>query len=234
MCGRYALYGPRSWLRDQFRLDDCAELAPRYNIAPMTRVPAIRQDATGRRSADLYRWGLLPGWAKDPSLAAKLANARAETVAEKPAFGSAFRRSRCLVPANGFYEWKAVERERRTIKEPYYIRPADEDQLFGFAGLAERWVSPEGEVIYTCCIITTDANALMAPIHNRMPVILESADYEAWLDPANADPERLRTLLRPAESQSLLAYPVGRAVNFSRNDTPDLIRSMRSPALDAG
>lgn len=187
MCGRYAPYGPRSWLRTEFRLDDCVLVAPRYNIAPMARVPAVRQDRTGRRRAELYRWGLLPGWAKDPSIAGQLANARAETVAEKPAF----RCSRCIVPANGFYEWKAVATNGRTVKQPYYIRPADEDHLFGFAGLTERWMSPEGEKIYTCCIITTDANAVMAPIHNRMPVILPLADYDAWLDPAHARPERL-------------------------------------------
>jgi putative SOS response-associated peptidase YedK len=194
-------------VRDQFRLDDCVELAPRYNIAPMTRVPAVRQDEAGRRRAELYRWGLLPGWAKDQSIAAKLANARGETVAEKPAFRSAFHRSRCIVPSNGYYEWKAMATGGRTVKEPYYIRPADADQLFG---LAERWVFPEGEEIHTCCIITTDANAVLAPIHNRMLVILPPAEYQAWLDPANAHPEQLRA--RPSPRASSATRSAGQSI----------------------
>ncbi len=215
MCGRYALYGPRSRIRDRFDLDDGFDFGPRYNIAPTTNVLVVRPDPNGRRVGSLYRWGLIPGWAKDVTMGAKLSNARAETVSEKPAFRAAFRRWRCIVPASGFFEWKAVQEDGRT---------ADENELFGFAGLSERWVSPGGEEIQSCCIITTDANALMMPIHDRMPVILAPGDYDAWLDPANVNAEMLRALLRPAEADDMIAYPVSRAVNSSRTDAPMLVK----------
>lgn len=224
MCGRYALYGPRSRVREQFDLDDGFDFGPRYNIAPSTNVLVVRPEPDGRRVGRLYRWGLIPGWAKDPSIGAKLNNARGETVAEKPAFRAAFRRWRCIVPASGFYEWKAVDEGGRTVKQPYFIRPCDEGQLFGLAGLTERWVSPEGQEVHSCCIITTDANALMVPIHTRMPVILAPSDYAAWLDPANTNTEALRALLRPAEADGMIAYAVSRAVNSSRGDAPELVR----------
>jgi len=129
------------------------------------------------------------------------------------------------VPASGFFEWKAVQEDGRTVKQPYFIRPRDENELFGFAGLSERWVSPDGEEIHSCCIITTDANALMMPIHDRMPVILAPSDYDAWLDPANVNAEMLRAFLCPAEAEAddMFAYPVSRAVNSSRTDAPMLV-----------
>jgi len=127
------------------------------------------------------------------------------------------------VPANGFYEWKAAQEAGRTIKQPYFIRPQDDGDLFGFAGLTERWVSPEGQEVHTCCIITTDANALMMPIHDRMPVILAPSDYSTWLDPGNADVNGLRALLRPVAADSMVAYKVCRAVNSSRGDSPTFV-----------
>jgi putative SOS response-associated peptidase YedK len=226
MCGRYALYSPTSRIREQFNLNDEFDFGPRYNIAPTTQVLIVQAGPHGERLAKLHRWGLIPSWAKDVSIGAKLINARGETVAEKPAFRTAFRRWRCIVPANGFYEWKAVPEDGRTIKQPYFIRPQDEGDLLGFAGLSERWVSPEGEEIHTCCIITTDANALMMPIHDRMPVILQARDYGAWLDPGNADVDGLRALLRPAGAEGMIAYKVCRAVNSSRGESAAFVEAV--------
>jgi len=223
MCGRYALYGPRARLRDQFDLDEGFDFAPRYNIAPTTKVLVVHPGQHRERVASTYRWGLIPSWAKDERVGAKLINARGETVAEKPAFRAAFHRWRCIVPASGFYEWKSLQEGGRTVKQPYFIRPREEGDLFGFAGLTERWVSPNGEEVLTCCIVTTEANALMTPIHDRMPVILERDDYGAWLDPHNADVNGLRALLRPAVADSMIVYKVCRAVNSSRGDSPMLV-----------
>jgi putative SOS response-associated peptidase YedK len=223
MCGRYALYGPASRIRKQFNLDDGFDFGPRYDIAPTMKVLVVYPGPHGERVASTYRWGLIPSWAKDVTIGAKLINARSETVAEKPAFRAAFRRWRCIVPASGFYEWKPVQESGRTIKQPYFIRPQDEGDLFGFAGLTERWVSPDGEAIHTCCIITTDANAVMMPIHDRMPAILGANDYGAWLDPGNTDIARLRALLRPAAAGSMITYPVTRLVNSSRTDSPTFV-----------
>jgi putative SOS response-associated peptidase YedK len=226
MCGRYALYGPTSRIREQFDLDGEFDFGPRYNISPTTQVLITQAGPQGERLAKLHRWGLIPSWAKDVSIGAKLINARGETVAEKPAFRAAFRRWRCIVPANGFYEWKAVQEAGRTIKQPYFFRPQDEGDLFGFAGLTERWVSPEGEEVHTCCIITTEANALMTPIHDRMPVILAPSDYGAWLNPGNADVAGLRALLRPAAADGMIAYKVCRAVNSSRGESATFVEAV--------
>ena len=223
MCGRYALYGPTSRIREPFDLDHEFDFAPHYNIAPTTKALVVHSGSQSVRVASLYRWGLIPVWANDTTIGAKLINARGETVAEKPAFRTAFRRGRCLVPANGFYEWKSVQETGHAVKQPYYIRPRDEGELFGFAGLTERWVSPNGEEIHSCCIITTAANSLMMPIHDRMPAILSANDYDEWLDPANTDTETLRAMLRPAEGGDMIAYPVTRAVNSSRNDSSTFV-----------
>jgi putative SOS response-associated peptidase YedK len=223
MCGRYALYGPASRIREQFDLDGGFDFGPRYNIAPTMKVLVVHPGQHGERLASTYRWGLIPSWAKDVTIGAKLINARGETVAEKPAFRAAFRRWRCIVPASGFYEWKPVQEGSRTIKQPYFIRPQDDGDLFGFAGLTERWVSPEGEEVLTCCIITTDANELMMPIHDRMPVILAPNDYGAWLDPGNPDVDGLRASLGPAAADGMIAYKVCRAVNSSRGDSPTFV-----------
>ena len=180
MCGRYALYGPASRIREQFDLDGEFDFTPRHNIAPTTPALIVCPGSDGSRVGLLCRWGLIPRWARDVNTGTTLINARGETVAEKPAFRTAFRRGRCLVPANGFYEWKAVQEGGRLIKQPYYVRAPDERNLFAFAGLSERWVSAAGDEIHSCCIITTAANALMAPIHDRMPVIVGANDYAAW------------------------------------------------------
>jgi putative SOS response-associated peptidase YedK len=217
MCGRYALHNNPEVIKLAFELGVLPEIRPRFNIAPSTPVLVVVQDREKGRLADLYRWGLIPGWAKDPAIGNKLANARGETVAEKPSFRAAFKRWRCLIPASGFYEWKPVAGR----KQPYYIHPADGD-LFAFAGLTERWNGPDGPV-HSCAIITTDANEKMRGIHNRMPVILDPKDYAAWLDPANPGNDALKALLRPCPDERIAAHPVSTRVNTPRNDEASLL-----------
>ena len=224
MCGRYSLHTHPEVIALYFKLGLLPDLTPRYNITPGTNVLIVRNDPEKGRVADLYRWGLIPGWAKDPAIGNKLANARAETVAEKPSFRSAFKRGRCLIPASGFYEWKAVAGR----KQPYYVRPVGSD-LFAFAGLTERWVGPDGPV-HSCAIITTDANELMQGIHNRMPVILAPDDYAVWLDPANQATEKLKVLLKPSPAKLMAAHPVSTRVNTPKNDEPALIEPLESAA----
>jgi putative SOS response-associated peptidase YedK len=220
MCGRYALYGPISRNRDHFQVDDWPDFPDRYNIAPSLSVPVIRQAPDGRRVADLLRWGLIPNWAKDPSIGAKLNNARSESVAEKPSFRSAYRRRRCIVPASGFYEWQAVPGQ--TWKQPWYIHlKADEPMAMG--GLWESWTDPaSGEILRTFCVITTAANEIMAPIHDRMPVILRPADWVAWLAPGSAM-EQVAPLVVPAPADSMEAWAVSRKVSSAREEGPELI-----------
>ena len=171
----------------------------------------------------MLHWGLIPSWAKDPKMGAKLINARAETVAEKPAFRTAFRQRRCLVLADGFYEWQTQENKKQ--KQPYYIRLNDW-QPFAFAGLWERWQDAEGEVIESCTLLTTEANELMCPIHNRMPVILDPKDYDVWLDPEVKQADVLQSLLHPYASEKMTAYPVSKAVNKPSNDTAECIEKV--------
>lgn len=226
MCGRYALYGPISRLSERFAasIDALpADFGPRYNAAPMQMLPVVRQRPGGERVAHLLRWGLLPGWAKDPSIAARLINARAETLAEKPAFRATYRARRCIVPASGFYEWKAIPGG----KQPYYIQPAN-DELFGFAGLWERWTSPEGTRVDTFTVITTAANATMQALHERMPVILQPADYGPWLSRDTA-PERLGQLLALCPDGMLSMHPVSKAVGNVRNEGARLIEPESIP-----
>lgn len=224
MCGRYSLHSNPEVIALYFKLGLLPELKPRYNITPASEVLVVRQDREHGRTAGLFRWGLIPGWAKDPAIGNKLANARAETVAEKPSFRSAFKRGRCLIPASGFYEWKAVAGR----KQPYYVHPAGAE-LFAFAGLTERWNGPDGPV-HSCAIITTEANELMRGIHDRMPVILEPGDHDAWLDPANQATDRLKTLLRPCPAEMMAAHPVSTRVNTPRNDEPALLEPLESAA----
>ena len=218
MCGRYALHAHPDVVALQFGLHASPEFAPHYNIAPSTNVPVVREDRERRRLADLYRWGLIPGWARDPAIGNKLANARGETVAEKPSFRNGFKRWRCLVPASGFYEWKAVAGR----KQPYYIRPQGTD-LFALAGISERWRSPDGEEVRSVALITTAPNELMRDIHDRMPVIIAPADYSAWLDPACQDAEALKTFIRSYPAEWMTAYPVSRRVSNAKNEGADLI-----------
>lgn len=219
MCGRFALYATPEDLAEHFGLaEPPAQLAPRYNIAPTQPVGIIRFDPQRqRREWALVLWGLIPSWSKEPAMAARMINARAETVAEKPSFRTAFRRRRCIIPASGFYEWM----KRNGGKQPYYITSHDGTPL-GFAGLWERWIGPEGEEIESCTILTTDANEEVARLHTRMPVILAPEDYATWLgDGQEAAPAyltQLKHLFRPFPVGRLKLYPVSPYVNNPRNE----------------
>lgn len=213
MCGRYALHSNPEVIALQFGLDTPPEFKASYNIPPSSEILVVGRNREGRRTAGNFRWGLIPNWAKDPAIGNKLANARGETVADKPAFRKAFRTGRCLVPANGFYEWQTVSGR----KNPWYVKPKG-DALFGLAGIADRWIGPDGPV-QTVSLITTSPNALMATIHDRMPVIIEPADYGAWLD-IGSDPG---SLLRSYPDCLMEAYPVSLQVNTPKHDHAKLI-----------
>lgn len=217
MCDRYALHSHPHAVALQFGLAHEPDYAPRYNVAPGAPVFVVRGEASHARSGALLHWGLIPAWAKERSIGRHLTKAQAEHVAEKPAFRSAFRSRRCIVPADGFYEWHAAGGRRQA----YYVRPR-EHALFGLAGLYEHWQGPAG-VIASCALITTRANALLAPIHERMPAILRIEDYAHWLDPDHPEPLSLLGALRPAPAESMLAYPVGPRVNDANNDDAGLI-----------
>lgn len=219
MCGRYSLHTSPEVIALYFELGLPPEIRPRYNIAPGSKVLIVRQDKDQGRVADLYRWGLIPGWAKDAAIGNRLANARGETVAEKPSFRSAFKRWRCLIPASGFYEWQAFKGR----KQPYYIHPAGRE-LFGIAGLTELWQGPDGPV-HSCAIITTGPNELMRDIHDRMPVILKPEDYAAWLDSGNQAAAGLKKLLQPYPAAAMAAHPVSTRVNTPGHDDPALIEA---------
>ena len=209
MCGRYALNATATELIEHFQLLSCPDFSPRYNIAPTSQIPIIRWKPDTGRVGQLVRWGLIPSWSKEPP--AKLNNARAESVHEKPSFRSSFHKHRCLIPASGFYEWQTVAGK----KQPYYIHPAE--GFFALAGLLAAWKAQDGQTIVSTCIITTGPNSVMAPIHDRMPVILQADDFDTWLDPENHDP---RDLLRPCESEGMVAYPVSPL----RTDGPECIK----------
>ena len=214
MCGRYALSATAPQLIEHFQLISCPDFDSRYNIAPTSTIPIIRFKPDAGRVGQLVRWGLIPSWAKDSSIGAKLNNARGETVAEKPSFRTSYARHRCIIPASGFYEWNTIAGK----KQPYYIHPAD-GGLFAFAGLLAAWKAPDGQTIVSTCIITTGPNEVMAPIHDRMPVILEPGQFDAWLDPADADP---REMLKPCSAEGMIAYPV----KPLRSDGPECIRDI--------
>jgi putative SOS response-associated peptidase YedK len=210
MCGRYELSSHPAVIALAFGLPFSPEIHPRYNIAPMQQVPIIRENSEGTRELAQVRWGLVPRWAKDPSIGARMINARAETVTTKGAFRYALARHRCLVPANGFYEW----RKTTSGKLPMHIGLPDA-RPFGLAGLYERWLSPEGEVLDTCTILTIAACASLHDVHERMPVIVPDADYARWLDCSNPD---VGDLLASWSGEPLRAYPVSTRVNAVRND----------------
>ena len=231
MCGRYTLTTPLEGVRQLFELDERPNLAPRYNIAPTQEVPAVRRDETGRHRLAALRWGLIPSWAKDPAIASRLINARSDGVADKPSFRAAFAKRRCLVPADGFYEW----RSEAGRKQPYHITLAD-GGLFAFAGLWESWRNPEtGEARETCCIITTEAAPELTAIHHRMPVILPPAAYDLWLDPT-AGRQDLLDLLVPYRAGPLAFRAASLRVNKVANDDPGLLEPVSSepdgPAAD--
>jgi putative SOS response-associated peptidase YedK len=207
MCGRYTLHHSSEEIEERFEAEAGEEIvAPRYNIAPSQIIPVIRPD--GPREMAGCKWGLIPFWAKDPQIGHNLINARAETIAEKPSFKHAMAKRRCLIPADGFYEW---QKRGKGPRQPMYIRLRD-GGLFAFAGLWEEWRSPEGETIRTCTIITTEPNELVAGIHNRMPTILKPDEEAAWIDPKSKVADLL-PLLRPYPAQEMEAIPVSRAVN---------------------
>lgn len=201
------------------------DVAPRYNIAPTSQIPACRTGSGGGRELVSMRWGLLPAWSKTATTRYRMINARAESLAEKPAFRSVFRRRRCLLPADGFFEWQA----RAGGKQPWFITMED-GAPFAFAGLWDRWEGPEGECVESCAIVTTAANETMAPIHDRMPVILDAGDFPLWLDPQSTAPDTVSSLLTPyAGPRSLLAYPVSSRVNSPRNDDPRCLEPLTAP-----
>lgn len=214
MCGRFTQTHSAAELVALFDLEEIPEWQPRFNIAPTQLIPAIVEPGHLKS----LRWGLIPSWAKDPTIGAKLINARAETVSEKPSFRDAFKRRRCLIAADGYYEWK----KQAGKKQPFYFQ-LESHHPFAFAGLWERWNSLEGETIETCTIITTEANELAATVHDRMPVILGKANYDRWLDP---DFKTAQALLQPYPSKEMLSYPVSIAVNRPSHDAPDCIAEL--------
>jgi putative SOS response-associated peptidase YedK len=216
MCGRFTITVGTAELQQAFPWAAIPPgLEPRYNIAPTQPVAVIPND--GRSQLDFFVWGLIPSWAKDPAMGSRMINARAETLAEKPAFRAAYRRRRCLVIADGFYEWQQIPGQKN--KQPMYITLEDR-QPFAFAGLWENWNSPDGSQILSCTIINTSPNQLLARIHNRMPVILPPNAYQDWLDPEEGQPERWNHLLEPYRPEEMVAFPVSTMVNSPGNDSP--------------
>src|SRR5262245_61829199 len=218
MCGRYCISSAPEAIRRLFRYAEQPNFPPRYNVAPTQPVPIVRM-VEGERRFALVRWGLIPAWVKDPKDVGLLINARVESVNDKPAFRYAMRRRRCLVPADGFYEWKTEGAGR---KRPYAVRPCDR-QPVAFAGLWESWMGPNGEEMETAAIVTTAANRELAPLHDRMPVVLPPDAFEAWLDCRNVDAETATALCVPARDGLLEAYAVSPAVNRADNDAPELL-----------
>ncbi|ARQ00362.1 SOS response-associated peptidase [Pseudorhodoplanes sinuspersici] len=223
MCGRYFIVMTPATMRKHFGYPEMPNFPPRYNVAPTQPIPLVRM-WEGQRQFVLMRWGLLPSWVKDPKTFTLLINARGDTVNEKPAFKNAMKYRRCLIPADGFYEWK---RDGAT-KRPYLIRMKG-GAPFVFAGLWETWVGPNGEELDTAAMITTDANAVLAPIHHRMPVILPPDKFEMWLDCANVSPAAAAALLVPAPAAAMEAFEISPAVNRVANDGPEIQQPYTAP-----
>ena len=224
MCGRFTLRAPASVVAAQFGLFEMPPFTPRFNIAPTQPVAVVRRSsakAEPQRELVWLRWGLIPSWAKDPAIGNRMINARAETVAQKPSYRAAFRRRRCLVVADGFYEWARGGKPR----QPYFIRMRD-DRPFAFAGLWESWQGPDEGPIESCTLLTTEPNSLLEPIHNRMPVILAEGDYARWLDPALQRPDALAPLLRPFSCEGMTAEKISTYVNSPAHDDPRCIEGV--------
>jgi putative SOS response-associated peptidase YedK len=215
MCGRYTLTVDAAVLAELFAIEPLTELGPRYNIAPTQKVPIVRPGAGGRREWATVRWGLIPSWAKEPTIGARLINARAETAADKPSFRAAFKHRRCLVPADGFYEWVKIGDGKR----PHHIRFVDR-RPFAFAGLWERWSPAQGEAVESCTILTTSPNELIARLHDRMPVIVPRARFAEWLAESPLDAGAAAALLAPFPADGMEAVPVSARVSSPRNDDP--------------
>jgi len=223
MCGRFVRKSTITIIEDEFDIYEVQWASePSYNVAPSQDVACVIGNGGNRLVK--FRWGLVPFWADDPSIGYKMINARAETVAQKKSFVRAFKKQRCLVVADGFYEWKKLADGKR--KMPMYIH-LREDRPFGFAGLYENWKSNDGKILQTCTIITTSANELMAPIHNRMPVIIMPDDRKLWLDTSVQDPDMLLPLLEPFSSAALEAYAVSKKVNSPSYNEPDCIEPVQ-------
>lgn len=224
MCGRYTLTTPAELIAEVFEVEESAGLEPRYNIAPTQEAPIVRiSRRSGGRALRPARWGLIPYWADDPAIGNRMINARAESAAEKPAFRDALRRRRCLVPADGFYEW---QRRGRGPKQPYHVRLED-GSPFGFAGLWERWRRGPEDWVESFTILTTEASPRVAPIHDRMPLVLAPDHFAAWLDPQVDDPARLRPLLEPSAAP-FLAVPVSTWVNDPAHDSPRCLEAVEA------
>lgn len=227
MCGRFTLTKELREVAERFGVHYPRGFAgtgvvdrPRYNIAPTQNVIVIADD--GSRSMKQMKWGLIPSWAKDPAIGNRMINARVETIDEKPSFRTALKKRRCLIPADGFYEWQKLGK----VKQPVRIVLKSREP-FGFAGLWDSWTSPANEMIQSCTIITTAANELIQPVHDRMPVILNREDEAQWLDPKLDDPEKLRPLLEPYPSSEMQFYPVSREVNSPGVDKPSNIEPLK-------
>lgn len=219
MCGRFTLTVNPADLQENFQnYSFPQQFAPRFNIAPTQPVLAIPND--DQNTADFFIWGLIPMWAKDPSIGNRMINARGETLEEKPAFRGSLKYKRCLILADGFYEWKSSPGKK--VKTPFFIHMKDR-KPFAFAGLWDSWNSPDGSQIKSCTIITTQPNELTSIIHDRMPVILHPRDYAKWLDPSAQTPEQLKPLLKPFPAEMMNAYPVSTLVNTPANDIPELV-----------
>jgi putative SOS response-associated peptidase YedK len=225
MCGRYTLSSGGEELALMFDLAKVPPLPPRYNLAPTQEAAVVRVERPGEpRQLGFLRWGLIPYWAKEASIGNRMINARSESVAEKPAYRWSFRKQRCLIPTDGFYEWK----KEGKAKQPFFIHRKD-GKPFAFAGLWARWKDPEKGLLDTFTILTTDANDLIRPLHDRMPVILDPKDFDLWLDPAIEDQERLQPLLTPFDPGQMETFPVSRAVNSPAHDAADCIAPLVEP-----
>jgi putative SOS response-associated peptidase YedK len=217
MCGRFAQRSDPKRLAEEFKVAEVPQAEARYNVAPTQSILGVRT-VSDEREMTFFKWGLIPSWAKDTSMGARLINARAETVEEKPSFRQAFKQRRCIIPADGFYEWQRTGDK----KQPFFFRMRDE-RPFGFAGLWERWEGEAGQVINSCTILTTEANEVLRPVHDRMPVILHPDDYELWLDMDARKHELVKELLRPYAAEEMLGYPVSASINSPQNQGAKLI-----------
>lgn len=217
------MYHAPDEVAERFAVGEILEAEARYNIAPTQNVAVVTQN--GARHLGSYHWGLIPSWAKDPAIGSRMINARAETLAEKPSFRTALTRRRCLIPADGFYEWQAPAEGTKSGKTPTYLHRKG-GGLFAFAGLWDEWHAPDGSPLRSCTIITTTPNSVAAAIHDRMPVILRPDDEAFWLDPAVTDSRDLLSLLVPSPAADMEAYPVSRRVNVPVSDDPELIAAV--------
>lgn len=218
MCGRFTLRQSCETIAETFQVSELQEINPQYNIAPSNAIATIILDS--QKQLKWMRWGLIPSWAKDESIGNRMINARAETLSEKPSFRNAFKKRRCLILADGFYEWQKTEKQ----KQPYYFQLKD-GKPFAFAGLWERWQPQDGETITSCTIITTEANELVEAIHDRMPVILSANAYDQWLDPQSSQSE-LTSFLKPYDAQAMEGYPVSPVVNRPSYNQPECIKPL--------